>query len=111
MSIENTFKVKNRDSEDLRKFKEFCTNLESFEESYDFVTCDTFSEEVKVLEQEGGGEGGSESCHTIFHFVPEDTYFCIKYSYYSHHGFDFDYCELSQVYPKIISKVLYTPNP
>lgn len=51
---------------------------------------------VEAVEQDGGGEGGSESCHTIFKIG--DEYYRMFYSYYSHEGFDY-FGELKQVKP------------
>jgi hypothetical protein len=38
------------------------------------------------IEQDGGGEGGAEDCHTVFSIG--DVTYKITYNYYSHYGFD-----------------------
>lgn len=51
------------------------------------------------LEQEGGGEGGSEFCYGVFRLG--DKFYRAEYSYYSHHGCDYDGIEhtLKEVKP------------
>ena len=51
-----------------------------------------------LIEQDGGGEGGSEYCYSIVKL--DDVFYKISYSYYSHHGFEFDYAEVRKVEPK-----------
>ena len=51
----------------------------------------------EFLEQDGGGEGGSEYCYLIFKW--KEQCYRLSYSYYSHHGYDFDYARLEQVTP------------
>lgn len=51
-----------------------------------------------VVEQEGGGEGGSEHCESVIKLG--DKFYKVVYSYYSHHGYDFDYAEVFEVKPK-----------
>ncbi|QDP59484.1 MAG: hypothetical protein GOVbin4162_58 [Prokaryotic dsDNA virus sp.] len=41
------------------------------------------------LEQEGGGEGGSEYCYGVFRLG--DKIYRAEYSYYSYHGHEYDY--------------------
>lgn len=41
------------------------------------------------LQQEGGGEGGSEYCYGVFRLG--DTIYRAEYNYYSHQGHDYDY--------------------
>ena len=48
-----------------------------------------------VIEQDGGGEGGSEDCYTIIKF--EETYYRFDYKYYSHDGFQLEYSDLSYI--------------
>lgn len=43
---------------------------------------------LKVLEQEGGGEGGAEYCYMVFSW--KDKIYKIEYSYQSYDGYDFD---------------------
>lgn len=54
--------------------------------------------EFKSLDQEGGGEGGGEYCHHIFSW--KNQAYKLTYSYYSHVGYDFDYCGLYTVEPE-----------
>lgn len=51
------------------------------------------------IQQEGGGEGGSEYCYGVFKL--NDKYFKAEYSYYSYNGFDYDYIAdtLHEVHP------------
>lgn len=53
---------------------------------------------VECIEQKGGGEGGSEYCYSILK-IGESLYM-IEYSYYSHHGYDYDDSNLYLVEPK-----------
>lgn len=43
---------------------------------------------LKMLEQEGGGEGGSEYCSMVFSW--KDKVYKIEYSYYSHEGHNYE---------------------
>ena len=52
---------------------------------------------TKFIEQEGGGEGGSEYCHTVLQIG--DEFYKFDYRYYSHHGFD-DFEKATKVEPK-----------
>lgn len=52
---------------------------------------------LKWIEQDGGGEGGAESCYTVFKW--KDNFYKITYNYYSFHGYDFDYSEIYRVTP------------
>jgi hypothetical protein len=56
-------------------------------------------------EQEGGFEGGAESCHTVFSIG--DVFYKINYSYYSHHGFDTEYAGAFIVTPVEQTVVVY----
>jgi len=53
----------------------------------------------KYIKQEGGGEGGSEYCYSIFEWKGQA--YKMEYSYYSHYGYDFDNAEssISEVTP------------
>lgn len=42
----------------------------------------------QYLEQDGGGEGGSEYCYGVFKI--NDTIYKAEYSYYSHYGHEYD---------------------
>jgi len=42
----------------------------------------------EILLQEGGGEGGAESCYTVFSW--KGIAYKYYYSYYSYNGYDFD---------------------
>lgn len=49
-----------------------------------------FSEwDYEHLEQEGGGEGGSEYCYGVFKL--KGKIYKAEYSYYSHQGHEYDY--------------------
>lgn len=43
------------------------------------------------LEQDGGGEGGSEYCYGVFRFGGK--IYMTSWSYFSHHGYEYDYVE------------------
>ena len=45
-------------------------------------------EDFEHIEQEGGGEGGTEWCHSVFKW--KGKYYMMNYSYYSHNGCEFD---------------------
>lgn len=53
---------------------------------------------IELLHQSGGGEGGAESCYSVLKV--EDKIYKVSYSYYSHHGFEFDYAEVKEVWAK-----------
>lgn len=53
---------------------------------------------VEFIEQEGGGEGGSEDCYSVIKVG--GVYYKITYSYFSHHGFETEYAEVFVVTPK-----------
>lgn len=63
----------------------------------------------KHLEQEGGGEGGSEYCYGVFQLG--DKIYRAEYSYYSHHGHEYDYIldTLKEVKP--VEKKITTYEP
>jgi hypothetical protein len=45
-------------------------------------------DKLEWIEQDGGGEGGTESCYTVFKL--NGVYYQAYYSYYSHYGYEFD---------------------
>lgn len=51
----------------------------------------------EVLEQDGGGEGGSESCYLIFKW--KEQCYRLSYSYYSYQGYELDHASLMKVTP------------
>lgn len=53
---------------------------------------------VEFIEQEGGGEGGSENCYSVIRV--DGTFYKVLYNYYSHYGFNTDYAEVRVVQPK-----------
>lgn len=53
---------------------------------------------IDLIEQEGGGEGGSEYCYSVLKI--DGVFYKVTYSYYSHHGFDTQYAEVWIVTPK-----------
>jgi hypothetical protein len=63
---------------------------------HEFVDLPSFGE-FESLEQDGGGEGGTEHCEFIFKWKGE--IYRLTYRYYSHHGYDFDYAEMATVKP------------
>jgi hypothetical protein len=60
---------------------------------------------ISIKYTDGGGEGGAESCHTIF--ALGDKFYKIRYSYYSYRGYEIDDAELIEVTPKMIEVVSY----
>lgn len=83
---------------DRRNDKEWIADQISFSEAVH----GEYPEIFKVIEQEGGGEGGAENCHSVIEVqFGEWTGKLIKvfYNYYSHHGYDFDYAEAREVAP------------
>ncbi len=61
---------------------------------------------ISVKYTEGGGEGGAESCHSIF--ALGDKFYKIRYSYYSYRGYEIDDdAELVEVTPKTIEVISY----
>lgn len=68
-------------------------------DEYDILLGD-FGEDPRVefIEQEGGGEGGAEDCHSVIKV--DGVFYKVTYSYYSHHGFSTDYAEVFVVTPK-----------
>src|SRR5574344_208210 len=51
-----------------------------------FVDNSGVEHQIKFIEQDGGGEGGSEYCHTVLQIG--DEFYKFEYRYYSHHGYD-----------------------
>lgn len=61
---------------------------------------------LKEIESDGGGEGGSEYCYTIFSLG--DKFFKYEYSYYSYAGYSVDPAtHLTEVLPKIVQVTKY----
>lgn len=65
----------------------------------DVVTGSNLPDGVSLVRQDGGGEGGSEYCTSVFSY--KDRYFKIAYSYYSFSGFEVfsDFDGLCEVHP------------
>lgn len=53
---------------------------------------------VKLVGQDGGGEGGAEDCYSVLEI--DGVFYKVFYSYYSHHGYEFDYASVKVVTPK-----------
>lgn len=78
---------------------------QAFGEDYDFEfgefllgnfdSVDAKKAGVEWIEQDGGYEGGGEYCYTIFRV--HNQYYKVSFSYYSHHGFEFDYANAYEV--------------
>lgn len=67
-----------------------------------------FLEELKFkfLQQEGGGEGGTEYCESVIEL--EDQAYLLSYSYYSHNGYDIhDLWNWKPVTPKTKTVIYY----
>lgn len=62
---------------------------------------------AEVIETSGGGEGGAEDCETVLKIG--NRYFSITYSYYSHHGFEFDYGSIYEVKPVEVTVTQFQP--
>ena len=73
--------------------------------------CKKFLEDIPYthLEQEGGGEGGSEYCYGVFQLG--DKIYRAEYSYYSYNGHEYDYIldTLEEVKP--VEKTITTYEP
>jgi len=65
---------------------------------YDLAHGDIEVEGYEFIDQDDGGEGGAEYCETVFKW--KDKFYTMTYSYYSHHGYNFDCAELFEVEPK-----------
>lgn len=80
----------------------FLVRAGSYFEFVDFLLGDYDEKEAKKgnvrhIEQDGGGEGGSEDCYTVFSIG--DITYKVTYNYYSHHGFETDYAQAYIVTP------------
>ncbi len=64
---------------------------------------------VKLVDQDGGGEGGSEYCYSIFE--KDGRFFKTEYSYYSYHGYDNYGDYFVEVYPKQVTVTQYVSTP
>jgi hypothetical protein len=63
-------------------------------------------EMLRLMEYDGGGEGGSEDCYSIIKVG--QRYFRCNYEYYSYEGFDYgNGSEVYEVAPKTIEVVQY----
>jgi hypothetical protein len=51
----------------------------------------------RFVTQEGGGEGGSEHCYSVFEW--QGKFYRADYSYASYDGYDMDYAKLREVTP------------
>lgn len=65
---------------------------------YEIAEGDIELDGYEHIHQEGGGDGGSEYCEAVFKW--KDKTYKMTYSYYSHHGSDFDCAELYEVTPQ-----------
>lgn len=54
-------------------------------------------ERLKLISQEGGGEGEGEHVEAIF--MLDGEYYKATWSYFSHYGYDWDYLEVNKVVP------------
>lgn len=70
----------------------------AFDSRVEFLFEEPSVEGLEWLEQEGGGEGGAEDCHTVFKF--KDVVYKVFYSYYSYNGFSLYDDTLTIVEPK-----------
>ncbi|AUR85797.1 hypothetical protein NVP1081O_062 [Vibrio phage 1.081.O._10N.286.52.C2] len=60
---------------------------------------------ARLVEQDGGGEGGSEYCYSIVEL--NGKYYRCEYSYYSHMGYD-NYDSFEEVWPVEVTVTQYT---
>lgn len=65
--------------------------------------------DINVIEQEGGGEGGAESCHSIIEYL--GVFYKMDYSYYSYDGFRFWDTNLLRVYPRKVETIAWFSTP
>lgn len=63
---------------------------------YTYMDDDGVQHPITFIEQEGGGEGGAENCHTVLKIG--DDFYKFEYRYYSHHGYDY-FSEARKVTP------------
>lgn len=68
---------------------------------------DCYTQDYEHLEQEGGGEGGSEYCHGVFKL--KGKIYKAEYSYYSYDGHDYNgiYDTLKEVKPVEKTIIVY----
>lgn len=86
-------------SEEGSPLDDKCEFLSGFEEG-DYLYKETEDSDpipMKHIEQEGGGEGGSEYCYTVIQVG--EKFYKIEYSYYSYNGYDYDYADVLEVVP------------
>lgn len=60
---------------------------------------------IKLVDQEGGGEGGAENCTSILEI--DSIFYEVSYNYYSHQGYEFDYASVKIVTPKQKTVTVY----
>jgi hypothetical protein len=73
-------------------------------ESFNVTTNDMF--DISLVEQDGGGEGGSEYCSSVLKIG--DKFFRINYTYQSHVGFDFwEGSPAQEVHPQKVEVIKY----
>lgn len=92
-----------------------CWDTKSFEEvemdeMVAWLCTEGISDEVddfELIESEGGGEGGSENCHSVFSLGGKT--FMAQYYYYSHYGWEMDGVlnTLKEVTPVVKKVVVY----
>jgi hypothetical protein len=92
---------------DIAELKEkleeiFLADEDAYYEFVDFLNGDYDEDAAKKaglvwIEQDGGGEGGAEDCHTVFSIG--DVTYKITYNYYSHYGFDTKHAQAYIVTP------------
>lgn len=90
-------------AENIRKYDWYAKYAEADREASKLLT------EVgyKHVEQDGGGEGGTEYCYTIFKMG--NKLWRIEYRYYSYDGFNLDYAigTITEVEPKPVQRTEY----
>lgn len=93
--------------------RDFVWEFMDFPEGLEFgdtarLTANTVEEfEYEHLQQEGGGEGGSEYCYGVFKLG--DITYRAEYSYYSYHGCEYDGIQetLKEVKPTVKTITVY----
>lgn len=91
--------------------EEVCSSDPYYEDSFcslhEFVEGDVPEgvKDYEHIQQEGGGEGGSEFCYCVFRY--KGQHYMIHYNYYSHHGLDFGDAAAFLVEPTIVEVVKY----
>lgn len=63
------------------------------------------NQRIKLIEQEGGGEGGGEYVYAIIYL--DGAYYKAEWNYYSHYGYDFDDLEITRVVAKEKMVIVY----